>query len=71
MRGSWPSLTPAPEAELLVREQEVFLAPPDRPEPQHPALALPREPEERRKLGEAAAGEGGASQAWGSGWGGR
>ncbi|KAK1331834.1 hypothetical protein QTO34_007510 [Cnephaeus nilssonii] len=44
---------PPAEAELLVREQEVFLEPPDRPEPQRPALALPREPEERRKLGKA------------------
>nr|KAF6326645.1 rhophilin Rho GTPase binding protein 1 [Pipistrellus kuhlii] len=41
------------EAELPVREQEVHPEPPDRPEPQRPALALPREPEERRKLGKA------------------
>ncbi|CAK6438997.1 unnamed protein product [Pipistrellus nathusii] len=40
------------EAEPPVREQ-VHPEPPDRPEPQRPALALPREPEERRKLGKA------------------
>lgn len=39
-----------------MREREVFLEPRAPPEPQRPAPAPPQEPEERRKLGEAAVG---------------